>query len=606
MFPSPDPFLSAGLSADPFLSSGGLDSVSESSFSGGLIRSVDAPTEVENHIDRLDISPFSLSSPKDERRVFAIKLPKEERTSSITYEETLEQVKCPICHSRFVDPIFFECGHSFCRRCIRSCVEAGSKLCPICRTGLSALKCYHFIPHNRVTTDIIDDMPSNLALSCAVDALHNTKHISNFNRQKIVRYSNAFEFIHKITGKRYFSFDVLNHEATKEDYKSLKREINIQFSMRHRYILRAKFILLDDREGVSHKVGLLTNYITKDIGEFFSTKTSLIERIEICAQLAMGLSSIHSHGYAHCNFFTSFIRYDSNRKEIKIGDFRCATRELMVHKEHFRWLPFNIPELMPTNEELEVDPFAIDVYCLGLLMAAIIAGEHPGKNAQDKVHTQLSIATVPPMPQCANEWHNVCTSIAKYGNADPLLRPPAFCIVNPIRRLLAKLKVPIPESPHPVPSTLELDLDIAVTSKDEAGSPTQIQRPQYTKRALFNQLKKGKLDMLEMAIEKRDIDFILDARTDDNSTILHKLAMVTNPNVVKVANTLTQIGLRPSDVNAIGLNALHRAIYHGNVALCRFWLDRFPELRNIPSKSGMSPKDMMRSSLNQDVRALID
>lgn len=50
-------------------------------------------------------------------------------------EELQEELSCPICLDFFNDPVSIECGHNFCRRCLRrSWTPAdGLFLCPECR-----------------------------------------------------------------------------------------------------------------------------------------------------------------------------------------------------------------------------------------------------------------------------------------------------------------------------------------------------------------------------------------------------------------------------------------------------------------------------------------
>ncbi|KAM5332168.1 E3 ubiquitin-protein ligase TRIM4 isoform 2-T2 [Glossophaga mutica] len=50
-------------------------------------------------------------------------------------EDLQEELSCPICLEYFQDPVSLECGHNFCRRCLRYSLEQGGRSfpCPECR-----------------------------------------------------------------------------------------------------------------------------------------------------------------------------------------------------------------------------------------------------------------------------------------------------------------------------------------------------------------------------------------------------------------------------------------------------------------------------------------
>lgn len=59
-------------------------------------------------------------------------------------EDPQEELICPICLEYFQDPVSIECGHNFCRGCLRHSAEQGGGCfpCPECRqpSSLTALR----------------------------------------------------------------------------------------------------------------------------------------------------------------------------------------------------------------------------------------------------------------------------------------------------------------------------------------------------------------------------------------------------------------------------------------------------------------------------------
>ena len=43
-------------------------------------------------------------------------------------------LNCPICLDEAKDPIVTNCGHRYCKECLKKCVERISRDCPFCRT----------------------------------------------------------------------------------------------------------------------------------------------------------------------------------------------------------------------------------------------------------------------------------------------------------------------------------------------------------------------------------------------------------------------------------------------------------------------------------------
>ncbi|XP_059826932.1 zinc-binding protein A33-like [Hypanus sabinus] len=53
-------------------------------------------------------------------------------------ESLTEEAICPICLDFFTEPVILECGHNFCRSCIRQCWERGERnSCPECREEIA-------------------------------------------------------------------------------------------------------------------------------------------------------------------------------------------------------------------------------------------------------------------------------------------------------------------------------------------------------------------------------------------------------------------------------------------------------------------------------------
>ena len=47
----------------------------------------------------------------------------------------IEDLKCPICFELAYEPVLTNCGHLFCRRCVR-----GERICPTCRSKLHYMR----------------------------------------------------------------------------------------------------------------------------------------------------------------------------------------------------------------------------------------------------------------------------------------------------------------------------------------------------------------------------------------------------------------------------------------------------------------------------------
>ena len=50
-------------------------------------------------------------------------------------EKVKDDLMCPICHMLLQDPQQTNCGHEFCRKCVRPLMRGGTLTCPICRAG---------------------------------------------------------------------------------------------------------------------------------------------------------------------------------------------------------------------------------------------------------------------------------------------------------------------------------------------------------------------------------------------------------------------------------------------------------------------------------------
>ncbi|KAK3531082.1 hypothetical protein QTP70_010368 [Hemibagrus guttatus] len=76
------------------------------------------------------------------------------RRSSL--ESLEEQLRCPVCLEVFSEPLMLQCGHSYCRGCVRSMGmdPLGQLQCPVCRCAVDG-----------------DSPPPNVALARIVDAL---------------------------------------------------------------------------------------------------------------------------------------------------------------------------------------------------------------------------------------------------------------------------------------------------------------------------------------------------------------------------------------------------------------------------------------------------
>lgn len=76
------------------------------------------------------------------------------RRSSL--ESLEEQLRCPVCLEVFSEPLMLQCGHSYCRSCVRSLDmdPLGQLQCPVCRCAVDG-----------------DRPPPNVALARIVDAL---------------------------------------------------------------------------------------------------------------------------------------------------------------------------------------------------------------------------------------------------------------------------------------------------------------------------------------------------------------------------------------------------------------------------------------------------
>lgn len=76
------------------------------------------------------------------------------RRSSL--ESLEEQLRCPVCLEVFSEPLMLQCGHSYCRGCVRSMDmdPLGQLLCPVCRCPVNG-----------------DSPPPNVALARIVDTL---------------------------------------------------------------------------------------------------------------------------------------------------------------------------------------------------------------------------------------------------------------------------------------------------------------------------------------------------------------------------------------------------------------------------------------------------
>lgn len=82
--------------------------------------------------------------------------------SSINYEYIDEasidpELICSICNSPFVDPLYTPCDHTFCRKCITECFNAGNIKCPMCRQRLASIS--HLPRANLTVRNMLNRIP---------------------------------------------------------------------------------------------------------------------------------------------------------------------------------------------------------------------------------------------------------------------------------------------------------------------------------------------------------------------------------------------------------------------------------------------------------------
>ncbi|KAJ7990528.1 hypothetical protein DPEC_G00301270 [Dallia pectoralis] len=80
-------------------------------------------------------------------------MPMDRRESFVSLED---QLRCPVCLEVFAEPLMLQCGHSYCRSCVRSMTmdPVGQLQCPVCRCAVDG-----------------DSPPPNVSLARIVDAL---------------------------------------------------------------------------------------------------------------------------------------------------------------------------------------------------------------------------------------------------------------------------------------------------------------------------------------------------------------------------------------------------------------------------------------------------
>lgn len=96
---------------------------------------------VNTVVTTLKLPQITKKTLKNRPRPNAITLISSEPSNQLTTPLRTMEKKCPICLDPLKDPSVTLCGHLYCLECIKSVVKS-TKLCPICRTKLTA-KSFH-------------------------------------------------------------------------------------------------------------------------------------------------------------------------------------------------------------------------------------------------------------------------------------------------------------------------------------------------------------------------------------------------------------------------------------------------------------------------------
>jgi SNF2 family DNA or RNA helicase len=169
---------------------------------------------INNRIREVEEQEKKVDNIKKTITYFNTKIDEINKNKEVVVENNIEYVKvsladncCQICYSSIDSNIaLLQCGHLYCKTCVKSMISSNIGRCPVCRTLLKNSNIYLMKPMNEKPIDLVQKYGTKIA---------NLIQICKNTKGKIVLYSHTETLISNVANilnKNYIKTKIIHHE----------------------------------------------------------------------------------------------------------------------------------------------------------------------------------------------------------------------------------------------------------------------------------------------------------------------------------------------------------------------------------------------------------